>query len=85
MRIDPHPIFRKIIVPWYDSTPACILVICAMIFVLLFGFIGLYVIEKNYDYHDHMWVPVGLILFSGVVIISTVFRLIKRYYSRSDE
>ena len=31
MRLDPNPMFRRIITPWYDSNPACWILLAAML------------------------------------------------------
>jgi len=82
MRIDQNPLFRKVIVPWYDSEAACFIVIFFMLLVFLFGFAGISVARKNIEYHEHVWMPVLLVVMSGGVIISTTIRLIKRYTRR---
>ena len=53
-----------------------------MILVFLFGFAGISASRENLAYHEHVWVPVLLVLMSGGVIISTTIRLIKRYSRR---
>jgi len=82
MRIDQNPLFRKVIVPWYDSESACYIVIFFMVLVFLFGFAGISATRENIAYHEYVWVPVLLVLMSGAVIISTTIRLIKRYSRR---
>jgi len=82
MRIDQNPLFRKVIVPWYDSESACYIVIFFMVLVFLFGFAGISATRENIAYHEYIWVPVLLVLMSGGVIISTTIRLFKRYSRR---
>ncbi len=82
MRIDQNPLFRKVIVPWYDAESACYIVIFFMVLVFLFGFAGISATRENIAYHEYVWVPVLLVLMSGGVIISTTIRLIKRYSRR---
>jgi hypothetical protein len=82
MRIDQNPLFRKVIVPWYDSRTACYMVIFFMVLVFLFGFAGISASREATEYHEHVWVPVLLVVMSGGVIISTTIRLIKRYSRR---
>jgi biotin transporter BioY len=82
MRIDQNPLFRKAIVPWYDSEVACLIMIISMFIVFLFGFAGISVARENTEYHEHIWVAVLLVIMSGVVIASTTIRLIKRYVHR---
>jgi hypothetical protein len=77
-----EPIYRKVIIPWYDGDKACFLVIIFMIFVLLFGAAGVFVARENPEYQDHIGIPLALIIMSGLVILSTVIRLIKRYIGR---
>ena len=82
MRIDQNPLFRKVIVPWYDSESACYIVIFFMVLVFLFAFAGISATRENIAYHEYIWVPVLLVLMSGGVIISTTIRLFKRYSRR---
>jgi len=79
MRFDEKPIFRKIIVPWYDSETICFLLILFMVLVFLFGIVGLSVSSEIVEYNDFIWMPILLIVLSGWVIVSTVIRLIKRF------
>ena len=82
MRLDQNPVFRKVIVPWYDSEIACLAVIIFMGVVVLFGFTGISVAQDNLLYHEHIWVPILLIIMSGSVLISITIRLTKRYLQR---
>jgi hypothetical protein len=82
MRIDQNPLFRKVIVPWYDSEAACCIVFFFMFFVFLFSFAGISASRETIEYHEHVWVPVLLMVMSGGVMISTTIRLIKRYSRR---
>jgi len=82
MRIDQNPLFRKVIVPWYDSEAPCYIVIFFMFLVFLFGFAGISASRETIEYHEDVWVPVLLMVMSGGVLISTTIRLIKRYSRR---
>ncbi|MFC1825842.1 hypothetical protein ACFLYZ_00430 [Thermodesulfobacteriota bacterium] len=82
MRLDKNPMFRKAIVPWYDSETACFIVIVLMAFIFMFGFAGTSVAHENAAYQEYIWVPVLLMVMSGWVIVSTTIRLIKRYAYR---
>ena len=82
MRLDQNPVFRKVIVPWYDSDAACFILIACMCLVILFGFTGILAALENTDYQDHVWVPALLIIMSTVTIITTAARLAKRYFRR---
>ncbi|UCH19810.1 MAG: hypothetical protein JSU83_14690 [Deltaproteobacteria bacterium] len=82
MRYDRKPVYRKLIVPWYDSETVCFIVIILMLLVFLFSLAGISVATENDEHLTHLWLPILLFLLSGVVIISTVFRLIKRYRYR---
>ena len=82
MRLDQNPVFRKVIVPWYDSETACLIIIVFMGVVVLFGYAGISVAQNNPAYNECIWVPILLIVMSGGVILSTTIRLIKRYAHR---
>ena len=74
--------FRKVIVPWYDSETACFIVIVLMALVFMFGFAGASAARENAAYQEYIWVPVLLMVMSGWVIVSTTIRLVKRYAYR---
>lgn len=82
MHIDQNPVFRKSIVPWYDSEGACFVFIGFMFIVFLFGVVGILTAREAVEYHSSTWVAVLLAVMSGGVIISTTIRLIKRYARR---
>ncbi|OQX04675.1 MAG: hypothetical protein BWK80_53320 [Desulfobacteraceae bacterium IS3] len=80
MRLDPSPMYRKVIIPWYDSETVCVFMIGCMFFVFLFSLAGVSVAYENPDYHEHIWVPVLLILLSSCIIISTSIRIARQYF-----
>ncbi|MBW1695318.1 MAG: hypothetical protein JRH18_08450 [Deltaproteobacteria bacterium] len=85
MRLDQNPVYRKVIVPWYDSEIACLILIVFMFVVFLFGFIGISVAQDTPEYRSFIWVPALIMVLSGIVIISTTIRLIKRYASLKNK
>jgi len=82
MRLDKNPVYRKLIVPWYDSEAVCFIMIILMGFVFLLSLAGVSVARETIEYHEDLWVPVSLMVMSAVVIVSTAIRLIKRYAHR---
>ena len=82
MSPDLNPVYRKVIIPWYDSEAACFCVIAAMFFVFLFGFAGITVARETVEYHAYIWIPVIVVVTSGWIVISTTIRLTKRYMDR---
>ena len=82
MQLDQHPVFRKIILPWYDSETSCYIMIVLMIVVILFALMGIKIAHESVEYHGYIWVPVLLVVMSSGVIVSTSIRLIKRYMRR---
>ena len=82
MRIDQNPLFRKTIIPWYDSEAVCIVVIVFMMIVFFFGVVGISVARENSEYHGYVWIAVLLVVIIAAVIFSTVIRLIKRHARR---
>ena len=85
MRLDPNPLFRKVIAPWYDNNLACWLILLGMTAVALFSLAGIAVARQNPAYHRHMWVPISLLVLSLLVCQSVVRRLIHRYYDRYSQ
>ena len=85
MRYDQKPVYRKLIVPWYDSETVCIIVIVLMLLVFFFSLAGISVAYEKVEYHQHMWLPIILTLLSSAVIISTVIRLVNRYRYRHSK
>ena len=79
MRLDQNPVYRKVIVPWYDSEIACLVLIGFLFVVFLLGFIGISVTSENISYGSYIWVPIVLVILSGGIILSITIRLIRRY------
>ncbi|MGD8282625.1 MAG: hypothetical protein PVG70_02770 [Desulfobacterales bacterium] len=79
MPSDKNPVFRKAIIPWYHSKAAYFVVIFFMLQVLLFGIAGISVARNFSQYSNYIWLPILLVALSGVLIISTTIRFVKRY------
>ena len=79
MRLDQNPVYRKVIVPWYDSEIACLVLIVLLFVAFLFGFIGISVVSESISYGSYIWVPIVLVVLSGGIILSLTIRLIRRY------
>jgi hypothetical protein len=82
MRLDQNPIHRREIVPWYDSELTCLILMVWMILSLLFGSVGVAVARQHPTYQPYIWVPVLIVVLSGLVVISIAIRLFKRYIRR---
>ena len=75
------PVFRKkVTTPWYQSKMVYGLTIAFLLFVLLFGLVGISVTREIQQYHEYVWVPVVLVVLSTGVMISAIIRLIRRHY-----
>jgi len=77
-----YPIFRKVIIPWYESAAIYIVMIILMSFVLLFGSLGISAAFEKREYHEHIWVPITLVVMSIFIILLNAFRLFKKYFFR---
>ena len=82
MLYDQNPVHRKLITPWYDSRTVCLVVILSMLLVFLFALVGVFLAWENSLYREMVWLPALLALLSGIVILSTTVRLIKRWKRR---
>ena len=56
------------------------LTIAFLLFVLLFGLVGISVTREIEQYHEYVWVPVVLVVLSTGVMISAIIRLIRQHY-----
>ena len=73
---------RRTANPWYQSKTVYGIIIVFMLLVLLFGLVGISVTREIEQYKGYVWVPVILVVASAGVMISTLIRLIRRYYQR---
>lgn len=78
MQSSQQPVFRDIIVPWYDSDTACMALVFLLIFVALFGVVGIFTALGNPLFNRHVWIPTLMVVLSLTVIGSVVFRVSKR-------
>jgi hypothetical protein len=79
MPSDKNPVFRKAVIPWYNSKTAYIIVIVFLLLVFLFAMVGIP------EYSGYVWVPIILLVLSSGIIITTIARLIKRYTRKSTK
>lgn len=77
-----NPLFRKVILPWYDTEVICILTGVLMILVAVFSIIGIYVALEIPESSAYLWVPALLLILSTVVIVTTALRLFRRHAHR---
>jgi hypothetical protein len=80
MKLDQTPLFRKIIVPWYDSEILCLVAIIILFSVMLLGIVGINVAKSTQHYQEYLWMPSLLTVLSGGVILSIVIRLVRRFF-----
>ena len=73
-----NPLFRKAILPWYDTDAACILTGAFMLLVFAFSFAGIAVALEAPENRGHIWVPGTLLVLSAVVAASAIIRLLRR-------
>jgi len=79
MHQDKNPVFRKVIIPWYDSTRTCWILIGFLIAVVLFGGAGVDVALHTPSYAGYVWVPLLLVTMGLGVIGSILIRMLRRY------
>ncbi len=83
MLADKTPVFRKVIIPWYNSTTVLIMMIGFMLLVFLFAAAGIAVARETPAYRGYVWVPAILLAMSAAIIATTAVRLIRRYTQKS--
>ena len=82
MRIDENPLFRKVPVPWYDSTLACVLVVAAMVAIIFFSLTGMVVAFEQTEYQGYFWMPLAVLVLALLVLLTTLARLLRRHLAR---
>jgi hypothetical protein len=82
MLSEKNPVFRKPIIPWYQSKTAYSFTIVFMLVVFLVGLSGISVTHEYEAYNGYIWVPALLVILSGFLIITNIIRLIRRYTSK---
>ena len=82
MPSEKSPVFRKPVIPWYQSKTAYSLTIAFMLVVFFVGLVGISVTREYEAYGGYVWVPALLVILSGCVIITNIIRLIRRYTSK---
>jgi cytochrome b subunit of formate dehydrogenase len=85
MRLNSNPLFRKIIIPWYDSPPVCWVLIATMVVLVLFSITGIIVAEYNPEYAGFVWVPITLLLLSLFMVFVLCGRIIRHYNQLREE
>jgi hypothetical protein len=78
MRLDPNPLFRRVITPWYDSNMVCGILLLAMAVIIIFSAVGIAAAREYTAYHAYIWVPSTLLALSVLVFISVAVRMIQR-------
>jgi len=82
MPSEKSPVFRKLVIPWYQSKTAYILTIAFMLVVFLVGLAGISVTRDFDAYSGYIWLPALLVILSGCLIITNIMRLVRRYTSK---
>ena len=82
MPLNKNPVFRKAIVPWYDSETICFAVLIFLAATGGYGLLGVTVALQTTPAGRYLWVPVTLLILSIAGFVSTLARLLKRYFER---
>lgn len=82
MCLDPNPLFRKTITPWYDSNATCWVLLVVMLVTMLFSWAGIAAALGNPAYRVFSWLPILLLVFSFMVAVSVGYRLFMRRRDR---
>lgn len=85
MRLEQGPVFRKAIIPWYDSDALCIALLVFSVVVLGFSVVGIQVAWAETAFHAFAWLPVILGTLAFFVAISVMIRLFRRLSERRSK
>ncbi len=78
------PVYRRLILPWYDSAIVCFATLLFAGFILFVGYLGIHTAYETTDYRQYVWIPGLLIAMDVVLFVSVAIRLINRYVQRID-
>jgi len=79
MRQDKSPVFRQAIIPWYDSSRVCWVLIGFLTAVVIFGGAGIDEALGTEAFTAYAWVPLLLVILGLGVIGAILVRLMRRY------
>jgi len=82
MSQDKSPVFRQAIIPWYDSSRVCWVLIGFLTAVVIFGGAGVKEALGSAAFAAYVWVPLLLVILGLGVIASILIRLMRRYLDR---
>ncbi len=77
-----NPLFRRAIIPWYDSERVCWAVVGFMLAIAAFSGAGLSVALEEAEFNRYLWFPLLLLVLSTGIAISNLIRLFHRYIER---
>jgi uncharacterized membrane protein len=82
MKLQKSPSFRKPPAPWHDSDPFCLIISIFAAAVFYFSLAGMSVALENHAYQRHCWVPITLLLLSGILLTINLLRILNRMANR---
>lgn len=85
MKLDKNPSFRKMVTPWHDSDLFCLVISIFAGHVFYFSNVGISVALEHHQYERYCWVPITLMVLSGILLVTNLFRILSRMVSRSTE
>lgn len=85
MKLDQNPSFRKVLLPWYDSDLFCMIISIFMALVFGFSGVGFRVALEQDEYQGRCWVPLVLMVLSGIVLAINLIRVLTRMVRRRGE
>ncbi|MEA1967204.1 MAG: hypothetical protein U9N77_03165 [Thermodesulfobacteriota bacterium] len=78
MLFKQNQLFRRAIIPWYDSTSACLSLMIFAAVIMIFAATGIKVALTTAIYTDYVWFPCMLLFLCLIIIIKVAGRLITR-------
>ena len=77
--------FRKDVTSWHDSDGFCLVISFLSALVFYFSIEGIGVALEHDSYTRHAWMPILLMFLSGVVLVTNLFRILRRIVQRPSE
>lgn len=85
MKLQKNPSFRQVATVWHDSDSFCFIMSVFAAVVFYFSLAGIGVALESPAYKSHSWVPITLMLLSGILMTTNFFRMLRRIVRRPTE
>jgi len=85
MKLDHHRSFKKTVTRWHETGLFCLVVSLFTAIVFFFAKVGFDFAQSHEEYNRYRWVPVVLMVLSGILLATNLVRLLAHLITRPPE